>query len=403
MINLIKSFTELSDTERKARGLDHTPREILQQPMMWLETREVMVAKAKEIKAILADADKDHQIILTGAGTSEFAGLSLENLFNKLPGCEAKSVATTSILTDPEAVFRVGKKYILVHFARSGNSPESVAVFKLAQQSQADVKHIVITCNPKGKLVAIAKEAMALTIILPEETHDQGLAMTSSFSSMVVAGQCLATMDSLEQTTDIIEKAAQAAEAVMESYSDALASVCGLDFHRAVFLGSNTLAACAKECHLKLQEMTNGMVVGKYDTFLGLRHGPEVVIDDNTLIVYLLSEDRWVRKHEMDMVAGIDAKGKGLRRIAICKKANHQLRSQCDLVIEHNTEGIPDEFLTPVYVLVGQILGLFKSLNFKLKPDAPSPDNVISRVVQGVTIYDKSTYDLHSEFKAVLE
>ena len=108
MSNLIKSFTELSDAEKKARGLYHTPREILQQPRMWVETRKLMAAMANEIKAILTEADKDHQIILTGAGTSEFVGRSLENLFNKHPGCQAKSVATTSIITYPEAFFKVG-------------------------------------------------------------------------------------------------------------------------------------------------------------------------------------------------------------------------------------------------------------------------------------------------------
>jgi tagatose-6-phosphate ketose/aldose isomerase len=402
MANQIKSFIALSDAERKARGLDHTPREILQQPRMWLETGTIMVGLAEQLKDYLADC-QDRQIILSGAGTSEFIGKSLENLFNKISGYETKSVATTSIITDPEAVFRSERKYVLVHFARSGNSPESIGTYLLAQQSKADVKHIVITCNKDGKLASLAKETMALTIVLPKETHDQGLAMTSSFSSMVVAGLCLATVNSLQRTAVIIEKIARAADVVMENYSETLASICELDFNRAVFLGSNTLAGCAKECHLKLQEMTNGKVMGQYDTFLGLRHGPEVVINENTLVVYLLSEDPWVRKYEMDMVAGMHTKGCGLKKIALCKKADSQLLSQCDFAIEHQVEGIPDDFLTPVYVLAGQLLGLFKSLNYELKPDTPSPDNVITRVVQGVKIYDRAKYAIDESFETIAE
>jgi hypothetical protein len=37
--------------------------------------------------------------------------------------------------------------------------------------------------------------------------------------------------------------------------------------------------------------------------------------------------------------------------------------------------------------VVGQLLGLFASLEYGFKPDAPSAGGVISRVVEGVTIY----------------
>jgi tagatose-6-phosphate ketose/aldose isomerase len=38
-------------------------------------------------------------------------------------------------------------------------------------------------------------------------------------------------------------------------------------------------------------------------------------------------------------------------------------------------------------VLVGQLLGFYKSLQLDLMPDAPSVNGAISRVVQGVNIY----------------
>jgi len=40
------------------------------------------------------------------------------------------------------------------------------------------------------------------------------------------------------------------------------------------------------------------------------------------------------------------------------------------------------------YVLVGQLLGYYKSLFFGLNPDNPSLSGNISRVVEGVTIYN---------------
>ena len=39
------------------------------------------------------------------------------------------------------------------------------------------------------------------------------------------------------------------------------------------------------------------------------------------------------------------------------------------------------------FVFVGQLLGLFKSIDKGLSPDSPSISGNISRVVEGVTLY----------------
>ena len=48
---------------------------------------------------------------------------------------------------------------------------------------------------------------------------------------------------------------------------------------------------------------------------------------------------------------------------------------------------ISDLYLPPLFVLVGQLLGLFASLREGLRPDEPSPHGAISRVVSHVTIH----------------
>ncbi|GAH35977.1 unnamed protein product, partial [marine sediment metagenome] len=156
MANALKALIELPEAEQKVKGVESTPQEIYQQPEMWRQTLEIVKNEKAEIIKFLGD-EKDRQIILSGAGTSEFIGLSLVDLFNKVSGYDTKSIATTSIITDPESAFQAGRKYFLVHFARSGNSPESVGTFTLGEESKADIKHIVITCNKDGKLAQMGK------------------------------------------------------------------------------------------------------------------------------------------------------------------------------------------------------------------------------------------------------
>ncbi|HUU30200.1 MAG TPA: sugar isomerase [archaeon] len=387
--------------EKKAKGTEYTPAEIYQQPEMWLETLAILEKQKKEILSYLG-GETDRTVLLTGAGTSAFIGLCLESLYNKVSDYKAKAVGTTEIITDPEAFFLPGKKYFLVHFARSGNSPESVGTFVLGEESKSDIKHIVITCNKDGKLAQMGRETKgrSLLILLPEKTNDKSLAMTSSFSSMVVAGQYIASIKDTARYAKIAKELAAAGKKIMAQYSGALEALCGEPFERAVFLGSNTLFGCAKECHLKLQEETDGKVVGKFDSFLGLRHGPEAVVHNDTLVVYLMSEEPLVHRYELDLMNGVKNKGIGMKKIAVCRKADAEVKAAADLVIEHGCE-IPDDYQSPAYVVIGQSLGVFKSLSYGLKPDSPSEAGVISRVVKGVRIYDRPRFYADGTFKVI--
>jgi len=47
----------------------------------------------------------------------------------------------------------------------------------------------------------------------------------------------------------------------------------------------------------------------------------------------------------------------------------------------------PDDMRTPFEILIPQLLGYHLSRGLGLNPDNPSPNGVISRVVQGVTIH----------------
>jgi tagatose-6-phosphate ketose/aldose isomerase len=389
------------DDEKKAKGTEYTPAEIYQQPDMWLETLAILNRQKDEILQYLG-GETDRRFLLTGAGTSAFIGICLENLFNKASGYEARAVGTTEIITDPDAYFREGQKYFLVHFARSGNSPESVGTFVLGEESKADIKHIVITCNKDGKLAKMGRqtEGRSLLVLLPEKTNDKSLAMTSSFSSMVIAGQYLASVGDAAAYNETCSQIAAAGQRILETSMDELEILCQNPFERAVFLGSDTLFGCAKECHLKLQEETDGKVVGKFDTFLGLRHGPEAVIHDNTIVVYLLSEDPLSRRYELDLMNGVKRKGIGMKKVAVCRSADDEVRAAADIVIEHGCD-VPDDYQSPAYVIVGQALGVFRSLAYGLKPDSPSEAGVISRVVQGVQIYDRPAFYADGSLKVI--
>ena len=368
----------------------HTIREIEHQPKMWMETFAVIEAMKADIERFLADNNiaKDTRIVLTGAGTSAFVADTAACLFIKDGYGNARSVSTTDIVSAPDSFLSPADK-LFVSFARSGNSPESVAAYSIARKFCNDARHLIITCNPDGSLARKADPAKDCVVVLPDGTNDRSLAMTSSFSSMLVASLLCKNIATLDAERERLEAAADFAVRLLgDDVQEALAAMTAKPVRRAVFLGSGPLKGIACESHLKLQELTDGQVMCAFDSFLGLRHGPKAVINEETLVVYLLSDDPYTRRYEFDLIDQVGKENRPAGQVVV------------SLVPSGIAEGIDREFDAPAskalmegeykyvpYVLAGQLLGYYFSLSKGLDPDKPSVRGTISRVVNGVTIY----------------
>jgi tagatose-6-phosphate ketose/aldose isomerase len=141
---------------------------------------------------------------------------------------------------------------------------------------------------------------------------------------------------------------------------------------------------------LKMLEMTAGRVIAICDSFLGVRHGPQVFINGQCLIVACLSSDPRVRRYEMDLLRELRQKGQGAGMLAISARDDPEIGRIADQVVApvRPDEEIPDELRIFTDIVACQILAFNASRGLGLMPDNPSPGGVINRVVQGVTIYD---------------
>ena len=368
----------------------HTIREIEHQPRMWRETFEIIRAKEAAIRQFMVEnqISRDTRIILTGAGTSAFVADTAACLFMRDGYTLTRSVSTTDIVSAPESFLGPDDR-LFVSFARSGNSPESVAAYSMARKYCKDARHLIITCNPDGRLAQEAKSAEDFVVVLPDGTNDRSLAMTSSFTSMLVAALLCKNIMTLDVEQERLEAAAAFASRMLEdSVMEALSRFTEKPVRRAVFLGSGALKGIACESHLKLQELTDGQIMCAYDSFLGLRHGPKAVINEETLVVYLLNDDPYTRQYERDLIEQVTRENAPAGQIIISLEPSG-ISEAIDLEIDAPASaGLKDgEYKYVPYVLAGQLLGYFFSLSKGLDPDKPSVRGTISRVVSGVKIY----------------
>ncbi len=384
----VSEYAGLTLDAMRAGRADWTAREIAQQPTLWPQLVR-QVASDKALHAYLAPllADRNVRIVCAGAGTSAYVGQCLAPALART-GRRADAIATTDIVSNPASAFACEAPTLVVHFARSGDSPESVAAFDLAEQLIERCHQLVITCNSQGKLLRHAQEKTpGHFIVLPDACNDRSFAMTSSFTGML-----LAAAQALHIVTPLpgrIERLASLGEEVLKSLVPRVKSMARAQFDRIIFLGSNELKGVARESALKMLELTSGRVVSMAESPLGFRHGPKSIVNENTLVVCFLSNDPYTRQYDEGLLREIRKDGRARQVIAVTTKAAGDHSGD---IIELGAAGksqvaFSDVELCLPYVAFAQILALHQSVSLGISPDNPNESGTVHRVVRGVEIY----------------
>jgi tagatose-6-phosphate ketose/aldose isomerase len=380
----------LTEERKRDLGVEHTAAEIRQQPKTWPGTVALCRRQQVELRGFLA-AQAGLPVLLTGAGTSDFVGRSVERLLEQRWRAPVRTVASTELLTGMDDWLLSEEAALCISFSRSGDSSEGVAVIEEMMDRFGNVAHLVITCNADGAMANLAarRSRSAYALVLDPATNDRGLAMTSSFSNMVVAGQALGYFDDLDGYSSTLEQVATSAESLMPRAAESAATLAKRGFARVCFLGSGALKAAAAESALKVQEMTAGRIFTMSQSFLGLRHGPLSFVDDQTLVVAYLASDERTRSYEKDLLTEMREKQLGATIALTGFGLSSEIRAMADVALDLGADrsAVPDALRPPLDVIFGQLLGLFFSLEAGLRPDTPSPSGAISRVVSHVKIH----------------
>jgi len=281
---------------------------------------------------------------------------------------------------------------LLISFARSGNSPESVHAVNLASQLVDDLYQIVITCNENGKLAKnTVNDEKSLLLLMPPQTNDLGFAMTSSFTTMVLNAMAVFNINNIENFSSDVDKLSNSVNDFIENNIEKVTSLSNEDFERIVYLGSSTSKGIARESALKVLELTAGKVNASYDTPLGFRHGPKSVVDDETVSVIYISNDEYTRKYDLDLAKEMLAHKKNDKVVIVGDNIEEDILNKADYVfnVENINYNVENKVLLPLQqIIFGQMLSFLKSVNLGITPDNPCPTGEVNRVVQGVILHE---------------
>ncbi len=360
-------YLAISEASLHQKGGYWTAKEIAQQADTLKALSASIDDKRHDLEQWLAPvlAQSELRVILTGAGTSAYIGQALAPVLTQTLNRRIEAIATTDLVSEPQQYLLAHTPTLLVSFARSGSSPESIGAVKLANQIIDKCYHLFITCDPQGELALMEQHPdRHYCLLMPPQTLDNSFAMTSSFTAMMLAALEVFSPDATQRQTML-----QTCQGVLHHSLSQAKLLAEKPFKRIVFLGSGGLKGIATEAALKMLELSAGKIDCYCESPLGFRHGPKSIIDKDTLVLMLSSLNPYTMQYEADLIKELEN--------------DRQTR----LIYQLGHPELKDAWLAFPYIIFCQALAFYKALDLAISPDNPCPSGEVNRVVKGVTIY----------------
>jgi glutamine---fructose-6-phosphate transaminase (isomerizing) len=302
-----------------------------------------------------------------GCGTSFYLAEAAAISWTLLTGQAARAVAASEILLYPKLQKGKEDETQAVVVSRSGRTSEAVRAASVLR-NDLRVSTLGITCAENSEL----ERACDLALVL-READEQSTVMTRSFTSMLLALQALGSRqvgnhEFLGSLSALAEQFRTRVGSLAKQIETFEAQRTFADY---VFLGQGPFHGIAREAALKVMEMSCSY--SQFFHALEFRHGPKAIVSPATCLTFFLSDTG--QKAEAEVLS--EMKELGGVTVAICNRANSEIRGASDLVIEFEFPGSELALLAP-YVVPCQLMGFFAGLRKGLNPDQPKN---LSRVV----------------------
>lgn len=354
------------DAALSAPNGSYTLVEILSQPLCW---RNVLsdLEQANTLRTVAQEFSNVSEWIFIGCGSSYYVAQSAAASMTALTGKRAQALPASELLLFPDLTLAGKENFLPVLISRSGRTSE---VLRAAEMLRARrIPTLGISCAPRQTL-----EKLVNTAIIMPRADEQSTVMTRSFTSMLMTLQALAATIGQKHGFIAAQQTGvtKAAEEILRSLPQrASAFVTEHDFEDYVALGQGALYGIACETALKLTEMSVSYAQSFHT--LEFRHGPKSIVSERTLLVFLLSESGYAS--ELEVLE--EVKALGGTTLVIANRAEERARKAADLLLELNAD-VPEASRLPLYLLAGQLMGLYTGLESGLDPDNPRN---LSRVV----------------------
>jgi len=335
----------------------NTYREIMSQPQVWAEAIDVFRSKAQALSQ-LWNRNPAEQVIFSGCGSTYYLSVTAAAIFQYLTGVPAQSFPASELVLFPDRVYLKDMSTLLVAVSRSGETTETIKAVPIFRKKTGG-RVIAITCDSNNTLTKQADLSLAV-----DAAQEESIAQTRSFASMLILAQALAKHLG-GKDFDYFPSLPSIGERLLSDYEE-IARKLGEDkkYEKFFFLGSGMLNGVANEAMLKMKEMS--LTYSEAFHTLEFRHGPMSIVDEQTLVVGLISEN--ATSQEVAVLRDMRELGAGI--LAIMESSNDEITSLGE-VVQLETK-LPAWARPVTYLPILQLMAYYRSLAKGLDPDHPT-------------------------------
>lgn len=336
----------------------HTFKEIMSQPKIWAEVLDLFVSHRQALTEFWQNG-RFEQVIFTGCGSTYYLSLTAATMFQESSGISSQARPASEVVLFPEHVFMKDKNTLLVTISRSGETTETVEAI---QKFKNSVSGNVLTISTKSDS-RVAK--LSDFVLSCDSAEEESIAQTRSFTSMLLLAQAFCAQVAGYDAYQVLSSLPRIIERLLEKYHDLARELGGtFGIERFSFLGSGIYYGVAQEAMLKMKEMS----LSNSEAFhvLEFRHGPMSMVDNNSLIIGLISEG--AASQEREVLSEMHALNG--RILSVVESSTSSL-SELGPVIELDS-GLPAWARPVLYLPVLQLLAFYRAISQGQDPDNPA-------------------------------
>jgi glucosamine--fructose-6-phosphate aminotransferase (isomerizing) len=350
----------MNDLAQKHSRGKLTTEEIYSQPDALRKALDIVSRESEQIGDFMYRHEYE-QLILTGCGSTYYLSLAAAAVFRQLIGCQAIGLPASEIWLYSSSSYPSKGKKLLIAVSRSGATTETIRACE-AFKKHHEGEVITLSCYEDHPLAKLGD----LNLVFPSG-QEQSIAQTRAFSTLYLATISIAAIhsDAKNVLANLME-VPDACDNLLAKHTPRIKNLSSnTGFDRYYFLGSGIRYGLACELSLKMKEMA--LCHSEAFHFFEFRHGPKSMTTNSTLIIGLLSSEN----HTLESDVVYEMQEIGARCLTIGEgEAEISFASQFDPCSA-----------SLLYLPLGQVLALNRSITNGLNPDLPRNLDAVVRIL----------------------
>lgn len=246
------------------------------------KTLDRVLEQKSQILEIM-EQSKAKRLLFIGCGSSYEISVSAQYTAN-LGGLPAFALAAGDLMLHSEDYKKVIGDSLVVVVTRSGETHEILNAVKILRESYG-----------RKVLSVIARENSALqkmsdmSVLIPW-AYDESVCQTRTVSNLYIASVLIcAALTGNEQIFSGVRELAAQGDTYLGKIEPELQDAAKLDWNQTYVLGDGEICGILREGALAFTEIAR--ISGKYYHVLDVRHGPMVLINEQSLVIVVLRKD----------------------------------------------------------------------------------------------------------------